>query len=237
MGANSNTIRTVLDRSAYFRSMPAEFRDRIAQIGRVRRCSPNELICGSGEKPTEAWIVLSGGLRASIVTHKGHEFVYGVLGPGSFAGIGTIIENGTTFADLRSRGVTEVLAINGSRFIEELDRNARMWRPVAAMLNYRMRAMAEIIRGLVGRPLAERIARVLLGHKDHFGQPNGRSHAVRIDLSQTDIARMLDSSRSRVNQALKRLEAEGVIEIDYRSIVLRDFDRLKKLAGTEVQSI
>jgi DNA-binding GntR family transcriptional regulator len=43
---------------------------------------------------------------------------------------------------------------------------------------------------------------------------------VRLRLTQEDLARAVGASRQRVNEALKRLQSQGRIELGYRRIVV-----------------
>ena len=45
---------------------------------------------------------------------------------------------------------------------------------------------------------------------------------IRLRLSQTDLARMLATARSRTNGALKRLEKGGLLKVGYCEITLTD---------------
>jgi Mn-dependent DtxR family transcriptional regulator len=55
-------------------------------------------------------------------------------------------------------------------------------------------------------------------------------------MTQTDLARMLGTSRSRVNSQLRRLESEGLVRSGYRGITLLDLPRLRTLAGKDVKA-
>jgi hypothetical protein len=46
---------------------------------------------------------------------------------------------------------------------------------------------------------------------------------------------MLDAGRSKINLALKRLEAQGLLRTGYRTITLVDMPALRNLAGREVE--
>ena len=64
----------------------------------------------------------------------------------------------------------------------------------------------------------------LLTALQHFAQRNGEplpEGRVRLLMTQEDLARAVDASRQRVNQALKRLQTQGMVELGYRCIDIR----------------
>jgi CRP-like cAMP-binding protein len=83
-------------------------------------------------------------------------------------------------------------------------------------------------------PLAERIARRLLGHAASSEHADGAQPTLR--MTQADLAKMMDAGRSRTNTALKRMESQGLIGTGYRTITLVDLPALRKLAGREVDA-
>ena len=55
---------------------------------------------------------------------------------------------------------------------------------------------------------------------DHRAVWNDRLGRIELPLTQQDIAQSLNASRPRVQQELKRLEREGLIQLGYRRITL-----------------
>jgi CRP-like cAMP-binding protein len=227
-------IRAQLEKSLHFRDLlPAEL-DGLAGLGRLRRLRDAEAAGAQGQPMAELWIVLQGGLRVSTVTAGGDEFVYAVLGPGSFFGLGHVIGAPTTHADATAFGPTELAIIEGDPFLALLDRNPRLWRHVAGLLVRRLSLAMSVIRDFSVAPLEQRIARRLLGQAMGGGADITGAAPVEMRVSQADLSRMLGSSRSRVNAELKRMEGAGLIKVGYRNLTLLDLARLREIAGPDV---
>jgi CRP-like cAMP-binding protein len=227
-------IRAQLEKSLHFRELrPAEL-DELAALGRLRRLRDGEAAGAEGQPLNELWIVLEGGLRLSTVTAGGDEFVYAVLGPGSFYGLGYLISSRNAMADARAFGPTELAIIDGEPFLAMLDRNPRLWRHVAGLIVRRLSLAMSVIRDFSVAPLEQRIAQRLLGQAMGSGADITGSAAIELRVNQSDLARMLGASRSRVNAELKRMEGEGLLEIGYRTVTLADLARLRQIAGPEV---
>ena len=228
-------IRAVLARGVHFRDFaPAEL-DRIAELGRIRKLKDAQVAPPDGGHGRHFFVVVSGGIRISSATREGAEFVYAMLGPGSFYGIGNVIRGIDTRAHAHATGATELAVMDGTAFLALLDSSPRLWRHVAVMLHKRLTHAMWAIRDNSVAPLRDRVVRRLLAHGVASGADFGGS-AVSLRLTQSDLGRMLGTSRSRVNGVLKSLEREGVLKVGYRSIALRDVAGLQKLAGAEVFS-
>ena len=226
-------IRAVLARSVHFREFAPADLDRIAELGRIRRFRNAQTAPPDGGHGRHFYVILTGCVRLSSATRQGREFVYALLGPGSFYGIGNVIRGIDTRAEARAAGVTELAVMEGPAFLEILDSAPRLWRHVAVMLHKRLTHAMWAVRDNSVAPLLERMVRRLLAHAMASGADLAAGPAA-LRLTQTDLGRMLGTSRSRINGILKRLEREGLVRIGYRTIALTDAAGLRKLAGAEI---
>lgn len=229
-------IRAALARSTHFRELAPEDLDRLAELGRLRRLRDGEAAVRAGRRQREIWIVLSGCIRMSGTTARGEEYVYAMLGPGGFYGIGSLLSEIHTTVDARAAGATSLVVIDGRDFIALLDRQPRLWRHVIKLLHRRLTLAMSVIRDISVAPLEQRIARRLLGQAMSGGSEVSGDRAVELRVTQTDLGRMLGASRSKINTELKRLERDGLLRVGYRTITLADCGRLRQLAGTDVSA-
>jgi DNA-binding GntR family transcriptional regulator len=52
-----------------------------------------------------------------------------------------------------------------------------------------------------------------------------------VNVSQQTLARLLGARRTSVNQSLRRLEQDGLIETGYRRVAVVDAERLRSTLG------
>jgi CRP-like cAMP-binding protein len=227
-------IRAALAASAHFRELAAEDVDRLAALGRIVELADGESAGRAGTRRREIWIVLKGTMRMSSVTASGREFVYAMLGPGSFYGIGSLLSNTRTLVDARAAGATSLVVIRGSDFLALLDERRWLWRHVAKLLHRRLTLAMTVVSDLALAPLSQRIVRRLLSQAMSGGHDLRAGARADLRVTQTDLARMLGISRSKVNTELKRLERDGLLSVRYRNVVLKDCRRLCELAGPQL---
>jgi CRP-like cAMP-binding protein len=222
-------IRSALATSTHFQALEGADLDRLAQLGRLQRLRHAERAAPAGAQDDQLWIILSGAVRVSSQTPGRREFVYAVLGPGSYFGLATAVRHAAFTADAHAFGATDLAAFRGPELIAMLDEQPRLWRHVSGLLSRRLRLALLTLRDNSVSPLPERIARRLLGHalsRDLRGLTE-----VPVRMTQGDLALMLGASRSRTNAALKTLESGGLIKAGYRGITILDLPGLRKLAG------
>jgi CRP/FNR family cyclic AMP-dependent transcriptional regulator len=227
-------IRSALASSTHFQELDGADLDRLAELGRLQRLRHAERAARSGEADDQLWIILSGAVRVSSQTPGTKEYVYAVLGPGSFFGLANAVRRATITADARAFGATDLAMFPGAALHAVLDERPPLWRHVSGLLARRLRLALLVLHDNSVAPLPERIARRLLGHalsSDLRGLTQ-----VPVRMTQGDLALMLGASRSRTNAALKMLESRGLIKAGYRGITILDLPGLRKLAGPGIHA-
>jgi len=224
-------IRSALAGSWHFRALEGADLDRLAEIGRLQRLRHAERAVQAGARD-RLWIILSGAVRVSNQTPGSKEYVYAVLGPGSYFGLATAVHDAPFAADARAFGATDLAAFRSDALAALVEERPRLWRHVSELLSRRLRLALLIMRDNSVAPLPERIARRLLGHALSSDVRGLRQ--VQVRMTQADLALMLGSSRSRTNAALKTLERRGLVSAGYRGITILDLPGLKRLAGPGV---
>jgi CRP-like cAMP-binding protein len=227
-------IRSALAASSHFKALAATDLDRLASLGRVQRVRHGERPAREGTPDDRLWIVLAGAVRVSSQLPGTKEYVYAVLGPGSYFGLADAVRGAAFTADARAFGVTDLAVFRGSALAAMLEENPRLWRHVSELLARRLRLALATLHDNSVAPLPDRIARRLLGHALSSDLTGLKQVAVR--MTQADLARMLAASRSKTNAALKALEARGVLRAGYRGITLLDLPALRALAGPGVHA-
>jgi CRP-like cAMP-binding protein len=229
-------IRALLGASVHFRDLEPLDLDHIAELGRIRRLRDGQIAPPDGGHGKHFFLIVSGCIRLSAATRNGGEFVYALLGPGSFYGVGNVIRGIDTRADAHASGDTEIAVCDGAGLLSLLDRRPRVWRHIAVLLHKRLTHAMWAMRDNSVAPLRERMVRRLLAlaQAADASRALSRHVPVTLRLTQSDLGRLLATSRSRVNTEIKRLERDGLVDVRYRTIALTDLAGLLEVAGREV---
>lgn len=228
----STAIRRTLEQSVYFRDLAKRDLERLAQLARFKRLHNEERVESAGGYDAHLWIVLGGAARISTTAAKRSEHVYAVLGPGNYFGLAAVIGKGVGTLAARAFGATELAWIDGAALMRLLDDRPALWRHFGALLSDRLMVALALLRDNTACALPERLVRRLLVLLPAIEAAPAEPV---LPMTQADLARMLGTSRSRVNAELRRLEAEGVIGSRYRGIALLDVPRLRALGGRDLK--
>ncbi|HEU0259447.1 MAG TPA: Crp/Fnr family transcriptional regulator [Burkholderiales bacterium] len=227
-------IRSALAASSHFQSLDGSDLDRLAQLGRLHHLRHGERAARNGAYEDRFYLILSGAVRVSSQMPGAKEFVFAVLGPGSYFGLATAVRHAAFTADARAFGPTDLAVFPGSSLVELLDERPRLWKHVCGLLSRRLRLALLVLRDNSVAPLPERIARRLLGHA--LSSDLRGSREIDLRMTQADLALMLGASRARTNAALKALERTGLVRVGYRGIRILDLAALRRLAGPGIHA-
>lgn len=213
----------ILRASGAFEGIPAEELARFAAACRVRRYANGELIVARGLPPEGPAVVIRGAIRMASLNEEGREVVYSLIQPGKVWGIVAALDGLGATHETRASGATEALVIPRAAFLAILDAQPRLYAYFARALCHRLRKAHGIVDEFAMVPLRQRLARQLcvLASSDR-----GEDERARLPYTQAEIGVMLSASRPTVNRELRRMEDEGLVELSYRGVRVRQFDRL-----------
>lgn len=111
-----------------------------------------------------------------------------------------------------------------------MNRHPEIARGILRVVSLRTRLMLHLIddRNL---SLKERVVKTLYAQAFSHGKFGGELSRILISLSQEELSKLLVSSRQQLNRTLKELECEGLLELGYGGIYVRDLESLRQRYG------
>ena len=173
----------------------------------------------AGSGPAGVWLVQSGSVELAVGSGR-RRAVLAMLREGDVDGdIPLLLKMPPPYT---ARAVDRVRCLylppeEFDRLIATRGQLARRWLTSVAA---RLATSQTRLVGLLGGSLTAQTARLLLDEAD----PRGR-----IALSQATLAAMLGARRPSVNKVLGELADAGLIQVAYRSIVVKDKQRLAQV--------
>jgi CRP/FNR family cyclic AMP-dependent transcriptional regulator len=222
-------IRIAFGQSAYFRELPEITLDALAAASTLMRCAPGP-VHGPNEAASTFWLVLEGSLIVSWPNSRGESVPVGAVGAGSFYCAAALVEGGVTVTEARAERNTVAATMASERFRAMARADPALAELIPRLLLRRFEAALSFSADAVSARLPHRLARRLLAQGLAAGE-GSHGDEVELRISQTDLARMLGASRSKVNEELRRLEDAGFIRIGYGRIYMLQCKRLAEVAG------
>ena len=199
-------------------------RSRVLADLRVVSVEPGELVCRIGRPVTYWFGVIDGLLKMSNDDAQGFPITFTGVPSGGWFGEGTVLKNEVYRYNIQALRKSVVAGITAGTFHWLLSRSIGFNRFVMDQLNERLGqfiAAREIDR--LTHPDA-RVARSLAALFNPVLYP-GVGELLRI--TQQELGYLVGLSRQRVNEALRALQAAGVIRVEYGGVRVLDLDALR----------
>jgi CRP-like cAMP-binding protein len=199
----------------------------------ARRC-PEQLI-GAGEclfsegTRLDCVYVVRRGLVGLGRRANGRRVTFLLLRPGDLVGDLAALRGSAAFFDAFAVTEVRVLVVPAADFLAALDLQSPFVRQWAVGLGVRIAALQARLEELLGADLRTQVAS-LLHHELKAG-----SRVV--SLTQQMIADLLGVRRTSVTRTLHGLQRQGIIEIGYGHIAVRDHASLADAAGRDHRAI
>lgn len=198
-----------------FEELGPETLARIAAAAVVQRWGAGSLLFQRGDEGSYLVALASGRVRLAITTPQGRELTLRHAGPGDLLGEMALFDAEPRSADAVAAVATVGHVLHRSAFRQIAELDPGLMQGATRWLCRRLRETTDQLESIVLYSLEPRLARFLLFtlHQLH-GDDLPPNPALRLDVSQSDLAAVLGASRPKVNQALQALRDAGAIRRD-----------------------
>jgi len=207
--------------------------EELGSLQRASSCSDHErggTVFAPDSHPLEVYHLERGLVRIYRLSDDGGETTFGYVAPGEVFGelpaFGGFPRESFATAVHPSR----VWKIPTRLFQKILIERSSVAIEVTRQIGQRMKRIESRVERLVFRDVRARLAGILLELSEDFGARRGEKIAIDIDLTQTELATLVGSTRQTVNAGLGELEAAGWIERQGRRLVVIDSGELSRIA-------
>lgn len=229
---HDQSSESVLRKTQLFAKLTdAEMRTLCARVSK-RQFSRGETLFSEGDECRGLFVVAAGKIRIFKLSAAGREQVLAIEEPGSSFAELPVFDGGVYPASASALEETEVLFISRKDFQNYCREHPEVALKVLAVVGSRLRRLVAIIEDLSFTTVRHRLISLLLRLAEIGG--TATKQGVRLELSEThqDLAAELGTVRELVSRNLSRLQAEGLLELKGRTILVKDLPELKKQQST-----
>ena len=203
-------------------------RERVASDLQVANADPGDLVCKMGRGANFWFGVLDGLLKMPNDAAAEVAITYSGLPPGAWFGEGTLLKHESYRYNVAALRASVVAGLPIDTFDWLIERSLPFNRYLMNQLNERVsQFIAAREADRIGEP-DSRVARSLAGLFHPVLFP-GVGTVLRI--TQQELAYLIGLSRSRVNEALRTLQREGLIQLEYGGVQVLDLQALRRYRG------
>ena len=125
----------------------------------------------------------------------------------------------------------ELLVVNRRDLLPVLENRADLCMILLKILCRRLRLTTQQVEDVMFRHLESRVAKALVHLAESVGLHGVRGPSVEIHVCQRELGNMAGGSRESVNKHLQIWHRQGLIDLSKGSIMIRDVEAIKRLAG------
>ncbi|QYY34009.1 Crp/Fnr family transcriptional regulator (plasmid) [Cupriavidus pinatubonensis] len=206
-------------RMATLERLSLRTRQALSQIATTRSWQNGDVLFRAGEVAGSAVVCDEGRLRIWRTCEKGTEHLSRGVAPGELLGIASVIGVQPFHFSVTAAGPCRTTHFGASDLRQLMRGDGQVALEFAELLARRIVELSDVMVEEYGERLDQRLYATLV-RLSKVWEGVARSDGQEIRISQSDLASMVGSSRQYVNPTLKRLAAQGLIRLGYRSIVL-----------------
>ncbi|TAK43373.1 MAG: Crp/Fnr family transcriptional regulator [Betaproteobacteria bacterium] len=215
----------VIAGSIWARELAPQQRLRVLAETTERSVPEGGFVCRRGEA-VEYWIgVVDGLVKISSVSPEGKAVTFTGVPPGGWFGEGSLLKADPWKYDAVALRPSQVALVPRATFAWLLDSSIAFNRFLLMQLNERL---GQFIGMLETDRLLDPDARIARCLGMLFNPHLYPGVERRLQLSQEEIGYFSGISRQRTNQALRALEAAGLLKLEYGSVTVLDVEGLRR---------
>ncbi|MFM9870117.1 Crp/Fnr family transcriptional regulator [Achromobacter xylosoxidans] len=210
--------------AAWFRVLDAEQQARVERDLSVQQVAAGSIIERKGEL-AQAWIgVLAGLVKVSVGNAEGKVASLTGVPAGGWIGEGSLLKREVRKYDIVALRDSVVARLPAATFDWLLDTSIPFNRYLLHQLNERV---AQFIGKAEYDRLLDPDARVARCLAELFNPLLYPGMGMRLTITQEEVGYLARVSRQRANQALRKLEEAGLLNVEYGAVRVLDLDGLK----------
>lgn len=189
-------------------------------LAHKRSYPPKHTLIHAGDDPQSLYLILEGSVSILLEDEDGREIVLAYLGPGEFFGEMCLFpDQQVRTAIVRTRTPTLVAEVGYQVFRNFAIEHTDIMFELAGQLAARLRDTTRRLGDLAFLDVAGRMAHILL---ELVRKPGAIAHArgTLIRTSRQELARLVGCSREMAGRVLKKLEEDGMVQSQGRSILV-----------------
>lgn len=223
----------ILKKSLLFSGLDDEYLAEVAAIAAKRTFARGESLFAEGEKAVGFYLLASGSIKLCKISPDGKEKVLHFVQPTETFAEAAFFGEGVYPAEARALEKGAALFFSKESFMGLLERNPRFSLNLIVSLSLQLRRFARQIEELSFAEVPARLATYLVELAEKKSTTyQGRTY-LDLEMKKGELASHIGTASETLSRSLKKLKDDGIIEVEGSRVVIRDMERLKRLAGKQ----
>jgi CRP/FNR family transcriptional regulator len=212
-------LRCTFRENRVFCDLPREALVKLQSIKATSVYPKGTMLCLEGQAPRGIYVLCTGKAKISTTSSEGKSIILRIAEPGEVLGLTAAVSNTPYEATVETLEQTQANFISHPEFVRFIQDYPEVGMKVAQQLTHNCKCAYTEIRSLgLSNSVPEKIAKLLLGwaeHPLHYSGPQKKPPeiAIRVTLTQEEIAQFVGTSRETVSRVLGDFRKKGYIRI------------------------
>ena len=213
-----NCLKCTFREQRLFCNLPRQALLKLQTIKATSVYPKGTMLCLEGQPARGVYVLCTGKAKLSTTSSDGKTIILRIAEPGEVLGLTAAVANMPYEATVETLEQTQANFISLSDFTRFLQEYPEVGMKVAHQLTHNCRCAYSEIRSLgLSNSVPEKIAKLLLAWAEHPLKPaSGKQElgiALRVTLTQEEIAQMVGASRETVSRTLSDFRSRGWLRI------------------------
>jgi CRP-like cAMP-binding protein len=192
-----------------------------------RKFQSGEIIFSEGDNCAGLYVVQTGSVRIFKSSAGGREQVLSIDGPGSSIAELPVFDGGNYPASAQALSDSALLFFSRTDFQTLCLQHPQVALKVLRVIGGRLRRLVGIIEELSFTTVRHRLIALLLRLEKSEGAREGEAVVITLPANNSELAAQIGTVRELVSRNLSRLQAEGLIEVENRSVRIISLKKLE----------
>ncbi len=180
-----------------------------------------------GDPSDQVFLLKAGVVKISAIGPSDRELILAFLSPGDVFGELAVVDDEPRDHLAEAYEDSVICAIDRDLFLTIVRESPELGYQVTKLMGFRLRRLRGRGEELLYKSAPARVAHVLLDLAEQHGVRDADGTVIPLRLSQSDLANLVGLTRETVNIILRDFRERQLLEVDRRSIRLKDTRALR----------
>src|SRR5262245_30384837 len=228
-GAITQKQLAVLNSSEWFAALEPAFQQAVLASSRVMVLSSGKPVFHRGDPCDGIYCVISGAVRFGAIAPSGRELIVALVEAPEWFGEIALFDGGVRTHDAWVDVAATLLHLPLRHLTRILASDPGLWQHLGRLLVRKLRVSLSLLEDMALESPRVRLARCLINLFEGYGRRKAEP-SYRVRVSQERLGMMLSLTRQTVNELLRQMEKESIIECERGGVRVVDPGRLREAA-------
>jgi CRP-like cAMP-binding protein len=184
-----------------------------------------------GDAPEWFYIVSTGKVKVTKISHDGKEIILEIISPYDIFGGVAVLRNFPYPANAVAMEDSEILKISRKNLMRLVDRFPNLMFCIALQLGDRMKSSFDSLKNIALERVEARIAALLLKLGNKVGVETKEGLMIDMRLTKQDVADMVGTTVETSIRTFSKFKKEGLLTDSDGKVIIKDPERLAALSS------